>query len=80
MTANDYMKNLVIENIEGSNIVIAHKKIIMPEAKNELLVSSFMIPEHSGVILPEHNGIIIPENISIGGIEYERNLISQRSR
>lgn len=80
MTANDYMKNLVIENIEGSNIVIAHKKIIVPEAKNELIVSSFMIPKHSGVILPEHNGIIIPENISIGGIEYERNLISQCSR
>ena len=80
MTANDYINGFALESIEGSNIVIARKKIIIPEAKNELIVSSIIIPEHNGILFPERNSIIIPENISTGGTVYERDFISQRNR
>lgn len=65
MKMDNFMQNIKVENIEGSSIVIAHKKIILPEESKSMIISS--------IVLPEDKKNIIPENKSIGGNGYEWN-------
>lgn len=71
MKTDRFMQNIEVENIEGSTIVLAHKKILLPEENKSMIISS--------IVLPENKKIIIPENKIIGGNGYEWNYSSVRS-